>query len=548
MGKDDTNSELRAGARVGGLGNMPGWWFTIESTTTRHFIQQFKTAVENALRSKADVRAIMRARATKQRFPVSQWVEDLEKLQSSAIEISHKQAAREKRPTFDTPNTPTVLETPNLLSMLQPRVQNSRRPRSAVVQATKQGKALDTISEARPRSGTSQASDTSRILTSFSEGQLFNRASPGLGSKIGPSSRRKAPPTLVLNNQSNITTRADVTAFRSGGHEARQDDNQRPPMSRAPSSPTMHTRPTLSERVNSGRGKRPEPRRSQTMPQLQTNDRKAVRLMGMQLSQSQASALTSPKYPPESSDESSSQSPSTPKTPVPPRTAYYTPPTTPTSPLSRMPGHRVSFYTSSTDPTSISGDSSINSDISDSATISMSAGSSSIYANRINATKSKNTHPAHAAPNLGPDQVPQGAIPVLSTSDIKGGKLDNILTNVTPFFTDLDKKYETKFKTKLKALNGKNSEHGLCIEEFLLQSEKSWFTKLRAAELRKKSEAKAPEEREVVRKEKREDEFGLGNNYKPPAGLKRILRMKSGDWPVYSFLLAFVRKRTPSFR
>ena len=529
---------------------MPGWWFTIESTTTRHFIQQFKTAVENALKSKADVRAIMRARATKQRFPVSQWVEDLEKLQSSAIEISHKQAAREKRPTFDTPNTPTVLETPDLLSLLQPRVPSSRHPRSAVLQATKQGKTLGTISETRPRSEISQVSDPNPILTSFSDGQLFSRSSPGLGSKIGPSSRRKAPPTLVLNNQSKTVTRTDITAFRNDADEAIRDDNQRPPVPRSPSSPNLHTRPTLSGRGNSERGKRPEPKRSQTMPQLQPNDRKAVHLMGMQLSPSQASALTSPKYPPESSDGSSSQPPSTPKTPVPPRTAYYTPPSTPTSPPSRMCRHRVSFFTSSTAPTSVSGDSSINEDISDSATVSTSAGTSSISANHVNATKSRNTHPAHAlstSPNLRPDHVPQGAIPVLSTSDIKGGKSDNILTNVTPFFTDPDKKYETKFKAKLKTLSGKNSEHGLCIEEFLLQSEKSWFTKLRAAELSKKVEAKAPEQRETIRKEKRQDEFGLGDNYRPPAGLKRILRMKSGDWPFYSFLLAFVSKRNSSF-
>lgn len=518
---------------------MPGWWFTIESTTTRHFIQQFKTAVENALRSKADVRAIMRARATKQRFPVSQWVEDLEKLQSSAIELSHKQAAREKRPTFDTPNTPTVLETPNQLNMIQPRVPSSRRPRSAVLQATKQGKALDTISEGHSRSGTSQASDAKPFLTSFSEGDLLSRSSPGLGSKIGPSSRRKAPPRLVLDKQSKPTTRTDITAFRSEADEVRQNKKQRPPMPRAPTSPNVRTRPQLNERGDTERSKRPEPMRSQTMPQLQTNDRKAVRLMGMQLSQSEAIALTCPKYSPESSGGSSSQQPSTPKSPVPRRSAYYTPPSSPTPPQSRrISKHRVSFHIGSTAPTSVSSDSSISSDNSDSAYTSISAGTSSNAAKRVSAAYS-------ISPESGPVHVSHRGIPILSTSDIKGGKSDNILTNVTPFFTDQDGKYEAKFKTKLKALNGKNSEHGLCIEEFLLQSEKSWFSKLRAAELRRKSEAKAPEERKGKRKQKRQDEFGLGDDYKPPSGLKRILRMKIGDWPVYSFLLAFVRKTNP---
>ena len=81
---------LCVGARVGGLGQMPGWWFTVESTTTKHLIHQFKIAIEGALKSKPEMRAIMRARAAKQRFPVAQWVEDLEKLQGTAIKISHK--------------------------------------------------------------------------------------------------------------------------------------------------------------------------------------------------------------------------------------------------------------------------------------------------------------------------------------------------------------------------------------------------------------------------------------------------------------------------
>ena len=82
---------LCVGARVGGLGQMPGWWFTVESTTTKHLIHQFKIAIEGALKSKPEMRAIMRARAAKQRFPVAQWVEDLEKLQGTAIKISQKQ-------------------------------------------------------------------------------------------------------------------------------------------------------------------------------------------------------------------------------------------------------------------------------------------------------------------------------------------------------------------------------------------------------------------------------------------------------------------------
>ena len=81
---------LGIGARVGGLGQMPGWWYNVESTTTAHLLQQFKLAIASALNSKSDVRALMRARSAKQRFPVAQWVEDLEILQSTAVRIHSK--------------------------------------------------------------------------------------------------------------------------------------------------------------------------------------------------------------------------------------------------------------------------------------------------------------------------------------------------------------------------------------------------------------------------------------------------------------------------
>ena len=78
---------LGVGARVGGLGQMPGWWFTVESSTTSHLTHQFRVAIQEALASKTETRALMRARSAKQRFPVAQWVEDLEILQSTAIKL-----------------------------------------------------------------------------------------------------------------------------------------------------------------------------------------------------------------------------------------------------------------------------------------------------------------------------------------------------------------------------------------------------------------------------------------------------------------------------
>ena len=87
---------LGVGARVGGLGQMPGWWYTIESTSTKHLLHQFKGAIEGALESSNETRALLRARSARQRFPVAQWVEDLETLQSTAIRKHEKYANKGK--------------------------------------------------------------------------------------------------------------------------------------------------------------------------------------------------------------------------------------------------------------------------------------------------------------------------------------------------------------------------------------------------------------------------------------------------------------------
>ncbi|EPS28157.1 putative alpha-1,3-glucan synthase [Penicillium oxalicum 114-2] len=93
---------LGIGARVGGLGQMPGWWYEVESTTTSHLLKQFKLAIDSALSSKKETRAMMRARSAKQRFPVAQWIEDLEILQSTAVRIHDKERIKSGSSNSDT--------------------------------------------------------------------------------------------------------------------------------------------------------------------------------------------------------------------------------------------------------------------------------------------------------------------------------------------------------------------------------------------------------------------------------------------------------------
>lgn len=115
---------LGVGSRVGGLGQMPGWWYTIESLTTKHQLHQFKMAIAGALKSDYETRATMRARSAKQRFPVAQWKEDLEILQGTSIKIHKKMMERisARRMGLDTGSaTSSGWTTPNLPGWMTPR-------------------------------------------------------------------------------------------------------------------------------------------------------------------------------------------------------------------------------------------------------------------------------------------------------------------------------------------------------------------------------------------------------------------------------------------
>ena len=480
---------------------MPGWWFTIESTTTRHFIHQFKTAIEDALRAKPAVRAIMRARAIVQRFPVSQWVEDLEKLQSSAIETSHRQAAKEKRPTLVSPSTPAILETPSLLGVLQSRfTKPSLRPRPPVTQAPSQIGGLSPIAE----------------------GLLLAEPSPGLGSKLGPSSKRKRAPPPLLRSTTGAVPRPQIASLDQQATGPSLSTARRPSLIRAPSTPDLRPEDSRDHREVQRTLERPVMKRSPSMPQLRSNDRKAVKLLGMQIPAKGASALNPSKPSPSSSGDNStgpSSAASSPITPTSSGTDYVTPASTPPSSSKQ----RFSVLTSPK------------------------------AASSTNAANPKIIHKPQAVdmfPSWGGHYFPHGSVAVLSTSEIKEEKPDNILQNVLPFFSDPEKEYERTFQQKLQMLDGKNSENELCIEEYLLRSEKSWFGKLRAAELNKNTGERAREQAttamvQEVKSKAKDDGFGLGASYQPPSGLKRILRIKIGDWPIYSFLLAFVSRLNP---
>jgi alpha-1,3-glucan synthase len=358
---------LGVGSRVGGLGQMPGWWFTIESTTTKHLIHQFKEAVHGALSSKTDTRAKMRARSSLQRFPVAQWVEDLDILQSTAIKISQKQALKPSK-------FPSRPSSPNPMR---------------------------------------------------SHGSMLD-----LGQ--GNSPYRHSAMT-------------DLSHYRSSGY--------------LPDSPSM--------------------------TQLQVPDSPAM------------SQLHPNRYSTRSVSGERQHMPTSPGS------------MTPTGSLPGTPGAEDALLP----PPNISS----------------------------------------LAENRHRDSL-------LSLGSVVGEKKDFVLQQVDPFFTDVTGEYFHQFEQKLDELNGKTSEHDLCIEEHLIKSEKRWFREMHDAKLGRSNAGSPapsvfrmggtpspagsifnepldghhnPEEITIG------DQFLLGEDYVPPTGIKYILQLKVADWPIYSFLIGF---------
>jgi len=383
-------------------------------------MQQFKIAIQGALSSKPDVRAIMRARAAKQRFPVAQWIEDLEKLQTTAIEISHKMDHKKAGRLGDKsqPNTPggSKFNTP------------AQSRRGSFVASRNQSRAASPV-------------DDERALS----------PSGGLGSRLGPGSRKSR---LSKGANSSPIQDSAVSDFEDSSDE---EDNAR---SRRKSQPPKSSRPTS----------RPP------LPRIPTFARDHL-----------------PAFAPQGHDHGPTVSPFSPSTPDTPLSDTWL--------LDPRPSALTSHFN----------------------------------------------------------------VSLLSLDGVKGEHTDYKLQQVSPFFTDPKKEYMDSFETKLKILDGKTSEDQLCIEEYLVKSEKTWFSKLRDAEMGRTAAAspvpsvfrmKLPNSprgsifdgasmnesssRHSARDDDSVDEFLLGDNYAPPTGLKHMVRLKIGDWPLYAILIGFV--------
>ncbi|KAG5298100.1 alpha-1,3-glucan synthase [Histoplasma ohiense] len=444
---------LGIGARVGGLGQMPGWWYTVESTTTSHLLNQFKLAIDSALNSKYETRAMMRARSAKQRFPVAQWVEDLEILQSTAIRIHNKESAKSTGQPHYTPSTYSssgILGSPIGLGSMTP---------------------VSPMSQSRNQS----CINTNRL------------------SAFGPQARN----TVVYHQE--VCPGADI-----------DNENQPTGLSRK-----------LSLGVRSGPG------HTRAAPRMPRKLRKILAPMDL----------------PENVHENE-------------------------------PDRLGVAVTTDVD------------DDSDDDTVAQYFGDDEYTLTREQAEAGRGNDMSPFHPGFNELRIPGesrppspagmdgflppsraladsancfGSTSVLSLGSVVGGKRDFKLQKVDPFFTDSNGEFYRAFEKKLEDLNSHNSESDLCIEDYLVKSEKKWFNRFRDARLGlhqdkagsifrvKRGGIISPSPSDYGEDldsrasdyGKDGDEFLLGRDYVPPTGLKKWMQLRVGDWPAYSFLLAF---------
>lgn len=179
---------------------------------------------------------------------------------------------------------------------------------------------------------------------------------------------------------------------------------------------------------------------------------------------------------------------------------------------------------------------------------------------------------------------------MLSVDEVVGSRSDYKLQQVDPFFTDKEGEFFSAYEKRLGDLDSHNSISELCIEDYLIKSEKEWFDVYRDVRLgrgRGRGRSASPSSRGQSRDRSRgrsktrsllglslgesssrapsrlrnasqlsieahsdemqssssDDElersqFDIPKNYVPPTGLKKYLQYQIGEWPMYSILLA----------
>lgn len=391
---------------------VPGFWYTIESTAPSHLLHQFRGSIIGALESKRKTRIQMRAWSLKTRFPVKQWLEDLETLQSEAIRLHAKEAKKKKR---------------------------------------------------------------------FTSGPLLTVPPRNHDPTYDSDSAEPSPPSSTFDSR--------PSSSGTAAHRSRASIVSLPFLaSRAQESPPTTSRGYLLPSY---------------APQLHISGPEADSEIALPQA-NPLSANANPLYT--AGDHSSSDSLST--------------------IVNR--GHREHAYDALTRDSGDRPDLPIR-DSTDS------------FAYRMMAPDGAATPPpSFLRPTGGLTHHRNSSL--LSVAEVVGSRKDYKLQKVDPFFNDSTGEYYRAFEQKLADLTAKNSENDLCIEEYLVESERDWSKRFRNAKLGRSrsplgrrsmhaqnssynsiapSDADSEDRADIDLEDGGDDEFLLGNEYKPPSGLKK---------------------------
>ncbi|KAF2011183.1 glycosyltransferase family 5 protein [Aaosphaeria arxii CBS 175.79] len=423
---------LGIGSRVGGLGSMPGWWFTVESMATRHLVRQFQAAITTAMNSSRETRAEMRARSSLQRFPVAQWQEGLEQLQAGSIKV-HERVARARssiKPGESTPPISTPLPSAPGSALTSPI--NTRPPS---IRGNRIAYRTQSRGPSPSRESSSETSSLNRKRIDDSTGEHVSR------------------PQLTLD----VGSAAVSASFTA-----------------------PHTMPVLSTPIGRIHNYGLFPISIGSGPNDFPNLQEPLSPASMDLRRGLGRASINRHLSRQNSQDSNT---------------------------------------------------------------SLSSASNSFLPLDTQA-RSLTTLSSTGLPDVQPSN--------LTVKSVIGEDSNYRMQKVDPFFTDSQGVYTRQFDRLLGGLNGRTSTKELCIEEFIIRSEKNWFSRFYDAKLGVKekvaqlggedlsSSASVPSVSVSGSQSSTSgvDEFELGANYLPPSGLRKIIQYKIRDWPVYSFLLA----------
>ena len=546
---------LGVGARVGGLGQMPGWWYTIESISTPHLLRQFKMAIRGALACKNDARAVMRARSNIQRFPVLQWVKDYESLQNLGIKSFKKHAARpasifRKSGTSTPAGGLSGANTPGLMSPTWQTPAPSMPPTapSSMPASRVQSRAPS------PERGTGDLSQQIEMGSTFGPS---NRAS-GLP-RTTPFSKLFAKSPFSLHSPT-VSRRTSPAVSRRGSVASLADveSEDGPPRSGAALTRVGTTIPELNE-ADENRGSTETGESSSQTEKSSTHESSSHD--GSSISQETATTDFAHRSLSERirsalpQDLASAQA-------SPPAGAPRRPPPAHLQLTMRLPVvASPPFSPGSSTPGTPGG------------------------------WRTTGTHDLIQDPSgqpRTPRQIPAGQISQRTSSALdlsairpegEGEKKNYDLQRVDPFFTDPTGYYYRHFSDKLDSLTAKNSTRSLCTEDFIKWSEKNWFGRLHNAKLGKSSEPKGKGTNVSIKRlsstkslfsnltnssgdvasdvestattlsrstthddvnpETTTTQFEIDSDYKAPRFLRSWLQHKIGDWQLYTFILAF---------